>query len=101
MKEDKQRMEHFESLAAVLNEYLGEQRIPNTAELLGIYGRMVVNTFNILDSEMQSIGSGIYLAASVIDHSCAPNAVAVFEGTRIIIRTLKSLPAVDFLRVRK
>lgn len=99
IKDDTQRMEHITSLAAVLNEYLGKQRIPNTAELLGIYGRMVVNTFNILDSEMQSIGSGIYLAASVIDHSCAPNAVAVFEGTKIVIRTLKNLPTVDWLKV--
>lgn len=59
-----------------------------------------MNTFNILDSEMQSIGSGMYLAASVIDHSCAPNAVAVFEGTKIVIRTLKNLPTVDWLKVK-
>lgn len=60
---------------------------------------MVVNTFNILDGEMQSIGSGIYLAASVIDHSCAPNAVAVFDGTTLFIRTLIELKSLDWNKV--
>lgn len=61
---------------------------------------MVVNTFNILDSEMQSIGSGLYLAASIIDHSCSPNAVAVFEGIKIFIRTLQDVPALNWMKVR-
>lgn len=60
---------------------------------------MVINTFNILDAEMQSIGSGLYLAASVIDHSCAPNAVAVFEGTKIYIRTLCDIPSLNWMNV--
>lgn len=33
-------MEHFTSLCAVLMEYLGEGALPNSAELLGIYGRV-------------------------------------------------------------
>lgn len=33
-------MEHFTSLYGVLHEYLGESMLPNTAELLGIYGRV-------------------------------------------------------------
>lgn len=33
-------MEHFTSLCAVLMEYLGEGALPNSAELLGMYGRV-------------------------------------------------------------
>lgn len=60
---------------------------------------MCVNGFNILDPEMTSIGTGIYLGASVIDHSCEPNALAVFEGTTLFIRTLTTLPILDWTQV--
>lgn len=99
IKEDQKRMEHFTSLCGVLFEYLGESLMPNSAELLGMYGRMCVNGFNILDSEMTSLGTGIYLGASVVDHSCKPNALAVFEGTKIFIRTLSPLPSLDWSQV--
>lgn len=60
---------------------------------------MCVNGFNILDPEMMSIGTGIYLGCSVIDHSCDPNAVAVFEGITIHIRAVKDMPVLDWEKV--
>lgn len=60
---------------------------------------MCVNGFNILDPEMLSIGTGIYLACSVIDHSCDPNAVAVFDGITIHIRAVKDMPVLDWKKV--
>ncbi|GLG97705.1 Histone-lysine N-methyltransferase SMYD3 [Gryllus bimaculatus] len=100
LKEDAKRMEHFASLSAVLLDLLGESNLPNTAELMGIYGRVCVNSFNILDPEMLAIGTGIYLSASIIDHSCDPNAVAVFEGTTLYIRTIKQFSTLDWKKVR-
>lgn len=60
---------------------------------------MVINTFCILDGEMQVIGSGLYLGASILDHSCDPNAVAVFEGTTLHIRTLVDVAQLDWDKV--
>ncbi|XP_046817010.1 histone-lysine N-methyltransferase SMYD3 isoform X1 [Vespa crabro] len=100
IKKDVKRMEHFTSLCGVLFEFLGNIPIPNSAELMGIYGRICINSFNILDPDMNSIGVGIYLAPSVIDHSCKPNAVAVFEGTTIIIRTLEDLPCLNWSQIK-
>lgn len=40
IKKDKKRMEHFNSLYGVLVSYIGEENIPNPAELMGIYGRV-------------------------------------------------------------
>lgn len=60
---------------------------------------MIVNAFNILDQEMNSIGTGIYLGVSVTDHSCIPNAVATFDGTTLHIRTIADLPSVDWSKV--
>lgn len=61
--------------------------------------QMCVNGFNILDPEMLSVGTGIYLGCSVIDHSCDPNAVAVFEGVTIHIRAVKDMPVLDWGKV--
>ena len=41
-----------------------------------------------MDGEHLVIGTGIYLAPSIIDHSCAPNAVAIFDGPILTIRTI-------------
>ncbi|KAF5279535.1 hypothetical protein FQR65_LT03357 [Abscondita terminalis] len=92
IKEDPVRMEHFTSLYGVLGEFLGNEFIPNPVELLGIYGRMCVNSFNICDEELKGLGTGIYLAASIIDHSCQPNAVATFQGTLLNIRATEQMP---------
>lgn len=100
LKKDAKRMEHFSTLCAVIFEFLGGEIMPNTAELMGIYGRMCTNCFNILDVNMNTIGAGIYLGASVMDHSCKPNAVAIFEGTTIIIRTIVDLPSLDWSQIR-
>ncbi|PNF32480.1 Histone-lysine N-methyltransferase SMYD3 [Cryptotermes secundus] len=99
LKQDQKRMEHFTSLYGVLIDFIGESNLPNSAELMGIYGRMCVNGFNILDPEMMSIGTGIYLGCSVIDHSCDPNAVAVFEGIIIHIRAVKDMPVLDWEKI--
>ncbi|KAL1131643.1 hypothetical protein AAG570_011256 [Ranatra chinensis] len=100
IKEDLKKQEHIISLYEVLKEYLGEESLPNSAEFLGLYGRVVVNSFNILDVEMASIGTGIYLGASTIDHSCEPNAVATFTGTKIHIRALQDFLIYDWSKIR-
>ncbi|KAJ3664643.1 hypothetical protein Zmor_000196 [Zophobas morio] len=100
IKGDKPRMEHFTSLCAVLFEFLGDDILPNSAELMGMYGRMCINSFNIMDQELQCLGTGMYLGASVIDHSCTPNAVATFEGPVLYIRALKTFHYLDWSQIR-
>lgn len=58
--------------------------------------QMCVNSFNICDKEMKSVGTGIYLGASILDHSCDPNAIALFNGTTIYIRTVKDIENFDW-----
>ncbi|XP_049805617.1 histone-lysine N-methyltransferase SMYD3 [Schistocerca nitens] len=99
IKKDDQRMQHFASICGVLLDYIGAANLPNHAELMGIYGRMCINGFSILDPEMHGVGTGIYLGASVIDHSCCPNAVAVFDGTKIYIRAVEDIPSPDWNKV--
>ncbi|CAH0722239.1 unnamed protein product, partial [Brenthis ino] len=100
LKADKKRMDHFTSLCVVLFEFLKDLSLPNTVELMGLYGRMIINSFTILDMDMNSIGTGIYIAASIIDHSCDPNAVATFDGKTINIRAIKDMPYLDWKQIR-
>lgn len=99
IKCDPKRLEHLESLRAVLTDLLGNLLVPNEAELLSMYGRLITNGFNILDPEMNAIGTGIYLGVSVVDHSCKPNAVATFEGTTLSIRLIEDIPSLDWSKI--
>lgn len=60
-----------------------------------------MNAYNIVDEDMANAGLGIYLAASVADHSCVPNAIATFEGTTLSIVMLEDIPGekVDWTKV--
>ncbi|KAL4714622.1 hypothetical protein ACJJTC_019685 [Scirpophaga incertulas] len=100
LKADMKRMDHFTSLCGTLHEFLKDLSLPNTVELMGLYGRMIINSFTILDIDMNSIGTGVYLAASILDHSCSPNAVATFDGKTINIRATKDMTYLDWSQIR-
>uniref|UniRef100_A0A8D8WR38 Histone-lysine N-methyltransferase SMYD3 n=1 Tax=Cacopsylla melanoneura TaxID=428564 RepID=A0A8D8WR38_9HEMI len=79
---------------------MGEnESLPPPSELLNIYGRLLINSFNIMDISMNTIGSGLYLGTSRFDHSCSPNAVAVFSSTTISIRLTKPMEQFDWSKV--
>ncbi|KAI9590749.1 histone-lysine N-methyltransferase SMYD3 isoform X1 [Glossina fuscipes] len=100
IKHDPKRVEHLESLYVILNEMMQNDTVlPNPAELLGIHGRLITNGFNILDAEMNSIATAIYLGVSITDHSCKPNAVATFEGTTLHIHAIEDMECLDWSKI--
>ncbi|XP_065088448.1 histone-lysine N-methyltransferase SMYD3 isoform X2 [Ochlerotatus camptorhynchus] len=101
IRKDKTRMEHFQSLVVVLRSLVDEAAMPSNTELLQIFGKMCINSFNILDDDMNSIGTGMYLGTSIIDHSCRPNAVATFDGSTVRIRLLEDYHGgeIDFSKI--
>ncbi|XP_052899084.1 histone-lysine N-methyltransferase SMYD3 isoform X2 [Anopheles moucheti] len=92
IQQDSKRMDHFGTLFVVLQRLLDEAARPTKMELLRIYGKMCINTFNILDNEMNTIGTGMYIGASIIDHSCRPNVVVSFDGETLNMRLLEDYP---------
>lgn len=56
---------------------------------------MCINAFNILDDNLNTVGTGIYLAASVLNHSCVPNATAIFDGTTLRIGAIVDIDRTD------
>ncbi|XP_071549068.1 histone-lysine N-methyltransferase SMYD3-like isoform X2 [Panulirus ornatus] len=100
LKDDVKRQEHLTSLVVVLRKYLGTNNLPNEVELQGIFGRVCVNSFSITDTDMNTVGTGVYLAASIFDHSCEPNAYVTFDGKHLLCRSLVDWPSLDWNKVR-
>ncbi|KAJ8914972.1 hypothetical protein NQ315_002496 [Exocentrus adspersus] len=99
IKNDKSRMEHLSSLYGVLLDFFKGEALPDFVEFTGMYGRVCINSFSICNQELQSIGTGVYLASSIVNHSCKPNAVVTFEGTVLFMRALEVLPCLDWTQV--
>ena len=52
-----------------------------------IYGKLVINTFQIGGQYDDNLGWGLYIAPSVLDHSCVPSAEVDFRGKNILIKS--------------
>ncbi|XP_042902365.1 histone-lysine N-methyltransferase SMYD3 isoform X1 [Parasteatoda tepidariorum] len=98
IKQDLKRCQIIMAMLITLKEYIGSDNLPPPAEFTEIFGKMCVNSFSICH-EMSPIGSGLYLGASVFDHSCDPEAVAVFDGTTLNVRMMKKVPHRDIQKV--
>lgn len=61
--------------------------------------KLLCNTFSICDDEMRPIGAGIYVQCSLLNHSCDPNCVVLFAGTKLTLRTVKDIPGGDQLLI--
>ena len=44
-------------------------------------------------------GVGLYLAASVVDHSCCPNANVIFRGNQLFLRSIDNIASFPDVRI--
>ena len=57
-----EKMQAFQSVILVLKLCLDEKNLPTKSDVLEIYGKMVINSFEIQDNSMtEGIGQGLYL----------------------------------------
>ncbi|XP_063773876.1 histone-lysine N-methyltransferase SMYD3 isoform X2 [Pseudophryne corroboree] len=83
-------------LAATLEQYLKKElqdysQLPPGFQILDYFSKLTCNSFTISDGEMQEVGVGVYPSMSLLNHSCDPNCVIVFEGTCLHLRTVKEI----------
>ena len=43
-------------------------------------------------SSPEPFGTGVYLLASIFDHSCCPNCTVVFQGREITVMATEEIP---------
>lgn len=83
-------------LAVMLQFYMKEeihdvsQLVPGL-NLLHLFGQVMCNCFTISDGEMQEVGIGLYPSMSLLNHSCDPNCVMVFEGKLLRLRAVQQI----------
>merc|ERR1719273_728727 len=80
-----------------VSELLGA-RTPPRQEYISIYGRLLVNSFALRadnNGEEENIGTALYRANSIFDHSCAPNATTIFSGKKLYIKSVVSSPRME------
>ncbi|KAH8555549.1 hypothetical protein BGW37DRAFT_450029 [Umbelopsis sp. PMI_123] len=61
------------------------------ATLLIYLCRFHCNNFGVVDNQLFTIGEGTYPIGSLFNHSCRPNAVALYNGTTQMIRLIEDV----------
>ena len=59
--------------------------------LLETFGKMVINSYSILDEDLNDVATGLYLGPSLLDHSCRANCVCIFNGCNLKLKTITSI----------
>uniref|UniRef100_A0A7C9EHD4 [histone H3]-lysine(4) N-trimethyltransferase n=1 Tax=Opuntia streptacantha TaxID=393608 RepID=A0A7C9EHD4_OPUST len=64
----------------------------NLKEVAENFSKLACNAHSICDSELRPLGTGLYPVVSIINHSCLPNSVLVFEGRTAVVRAVERIP---------
>uniref|UniRef100_UPI00358EEA8A histone-lysine N-methyltransferase SMYD3-like n=1 Tax=Myxine glutinosa TaxID=7769 RepID=UPI00358EEA8A len=95
-KANKRMIEAFNRNAALLQAFLrGEAKscpsLPMGLTIMQLFGKIHCNSFTITNNDLEDIGVGIYPSLSLLNHSCEPNCVTVFDGIKLLLRTVKDV----------
>lgn len=63
----------------------------NIKEIAENFSKLACNAHSICDSELVPLGTGLYPVISIINHSCLPNSVLVFEGRLAVVRAVQRI----------
>ncbi|KAM5165646.1 histone-lysine N-methyltransferase SMYD3 isoform 3-T4 [Mantella aurantiaca] len=101
---NKEMKEGLRHLATTLEQYLKREiqvstQLPPGFHILEYFGKVTCNSFTISDGEMQDVGVGLYPSMSLLNHSCDPSCVIVFEGTCLKLRSVKNIPKGEELTI--
>ncbi|KAJ8773353.1 hypothetical protein K2173_028530 [Erythroxylum novogranatense] len=67
----------------------------NIKEIAENFSKLACNAHTICDSELRPLGTGVYPVISIINHSCLPNAILIFEGRSAVVRAIQPIPKGD------
>ncbi|KAL8216258.1 hypothetical protein R6Q57_023095 [Mikania cordata] len=81
----------YAQMANLVNIIL-QWRDLNIKEIAENFSKLACNAHTICDSELIPLGTGLYPVISIINHSCNPNSVLVFEGRMATVRAMQHIP---------
>jgi len=93
-----ERSEAFSSFLRVIQACVGETF--SSESLFENYCRLVINSTEITDMMGNSLGTGLYLGLSALDHDCSPNVNVVFSKNLVEVRAMANLPPPAWSKAR-
>jgi len=93
-----EKKEAFSSFLQVIQACVGDLFLADN--LFETYCRILINSVEITDCMGSSIGTGLYLGLTAVDHSCTPNVNVIFSNTDVELRALQTIPAPLFANTR-
>ncbi|KAF9599894.1 hypothetical protein IFM89_001840 [Coptis chinensis] len=88
---DEKQLVLYSQMANLVNLILQWPNI-NIKEVAQNFSKLACNAHTICDSELRPLGTGLYPVVSIINHSCLPNSVLVFEGNLAVVRAVEPIP---------
>ncbi|OMO50097.1 hypothetical protein COLO4_38233 [Corchorus olitorius] len=88
---DEKQLVLYAQMANLVNLILQSPDI-DIKEIAENFSKFSCNAHSICDSELRPQGTGLYPVVSIINHSCLPNAVLVFEGRLAVVRAVQRIP---------
>ncbi|CAN6476212.1 unnamed protein product [Victoria cruziana] len=87
---DEKQLVSFAQMANLVNVILPLEEI-SIKEIAQNFSRLACNAHTICDSELRPLGTGLYPVISIINHSCLPNCVLLFEGKLAVVRAVEPI----------
>jgi len=81
----------MEPLGYLLGREKFESCFETSTKCLETINRVAINTITIVTDELVPVGYGIFPGASLINHSCEPNAMFSFCGNKLYLRALRRI----------
>ncbi|CAG8608811.1 15820_t:CDS:10 [Funneliformis caledonium] len=86
-----EQIETFAQISMVIRDCVPKDALLSASELIELFCRFTENSFSILDGEMIPNGVAVYPNASLINHSCRPNCIIVFEKSKMMVRCIEPI----------
>ena len=64
-----------------------------------VYGKLIINSFEVSGEDDEKLGWALYLAPSILDHSCVPSAEVDFTGKNILIKSKVKMVDIDLRKI--
>ncbi len=100
IRKDEIRMKTIRAIYAELEKYeFAELAQYDFGNFVKLCGKVMINSFHYTDEYNKVIGTGLFLGASCLDHSCLPNVGFSFAKGNIELRALESIefdPTIQF-----
>ncbi|CAN6292193.1 unnamed protein product [Urochloa humidicola] len=87
---DENQLVLYAQMANLVNLVLSSLEL-DLKEIAHTFSKFACNAHTICDPELRPLGTGLYPVISIINHSCVPNAVLIFDGRTAYVRALQPI----------